>query len=212
MDIQKLKISWLGQCPICERSEHHVETIKGTKDHLYEDDRVKCWCGQTGLIETDNMGSAWCEWDVKEITEHDKFNAYYRKKYPEYWALLPSCNYQACTHHGELFNSWLNAKAQTVPEGFVLVPKSEIGHYYYDESEGMYIDEPDHFLTDLDIGEAQEVKCRDYFDLPSKYAAKVWDEDNQDVGTWEFFNTETEANNVAAHCKAMIEAQEQSHD
>lgn len=99
-----------------------------------------------------------------------------------------------------------------VPEGFVLVPKSEIGHYYYDESEGMYIDEPDHFLTDLDIGEAQEVKCRDYFDLPSKYAAKVWDEDNQDVGTWELFDTEAEANNVAEHCKAMIEAQDQSND
>ena len=105
-----------------------------------------------------------------------------------------------------------SVKAQAVPEGFVLVPKSEIGHYYYDESEGMYIDEPDHFLTDLDIGEAQEVKCRDYFDLPSKYAAKIWDENNQDVGTWGIFDTEAEANNVAAHCKAMIEAQEQSHD
>ena len=103
-------------------------------------------------------------------------------------------------------------QAQAVPEDFVLVPKSEIGHYYYDESEGMYIDEPDHFLTDLDIGEAQEVKCRDYFDLPSKYAAKVWDEDNQDVGAWKFFDTEVEANNVATHCKAMIEVQEQSHD
>ena len=109
----------------------------------------------------------------------------------------------------ELFQA---VKQQATPEGFVLVPKSEIGHYYYDESEGMYIDEPDHFLTDLDVGEAQEVKCRDYFDLPSKYAAKIWDEDNQDVGTWEFFDTEVEANNVAAHCKAMIEAQEQSHD
>ena len=105
-----------------------------------------------------------------------------------------------------------SVKAQAVPEGFVLVPKSEIGHYYYDESEGMYIDEPDHFLTDLDIGEAQEVKCRDYFDLPSKYAAKIWDENNQDVGTWGIFDTEAEANNVAAHCKAMIEAQEQSHE
>lgn len=123
MDIQKLSATWLGPCPTCERTEHKVKTIKGTKDYLYEGDEVNCWCGQTGLIETDNMGSAWCEWDVKEITEHDKFNAYYRKKYPEYWALLPSCNYQACTHHGELFNSWLNAKAQAVPEGFVLVPK-----------------------------------------------------------------------------------------
>ena len=112
----------------------------------------------------------------------------------------------------EALHLWKEAKAQAVPEGFVLVPKSEIGHYYYDESEGMYIDEPDHFLTDLDIGEAQEVKCRDYFDLPSKYAAKIWDENNQDVGTWGIFDTEAEANNVAAHCKAMIEAQEQSHD
>ena len=106
----------------------------------------------------------------------------------------------------------LQAAKSQAPEGFVLVPKSEIGHYYYDESEGMYIDEPDHFLTDLDIGEAQEVKCRDYFDLPSKYAAKIWDENNQDVGTWGIFDTEAEANNVAAHCKAMIEAQEQSHE
>ena len=106
----------------------------------------------------------------------------------------------------------LQAAKSQAPEGFVLVPKSEIGHYYYDESEGMYIDEPDHFLTDLDIGEAQEVKCRDYFDLPSKYAAKIWDENNQDVGTWGIFDTEAEANNVAAHYKAMIEAQEQSHE
>ena len=112
-----------------------------------------------------------------------------------------------------IMGAWMawKTKAQ-VPDGFILVPKSEIGHYYYDESEGMYIDEPDHFLTDLDIGEAQEVKCRDYFDLPSKYAAKIWDENNQDVGTWGIFDTEAEANNVAAHCKAMIEAQEQSHE
>ena len=126
MDIQKLNITWLGPCPTCERTEHKVKTIKGTKDHLYEDDEVKCWCGQTGLIETDCMGNAWCEWYTKAITEYDKFNAYYRKKYPEYWVLLPSCNHQACTHHEGLFNSWLNAKAQAMPEGFVSVPKDII--------------------------------------------------------------------------------------
>lgn len=84
---------------------------------------VKCWYDQTGLIEMDGMGRVWCEWDVKDITEYDKFNTYYRKKHPDYWAVLPSWNHQACTHHESLFNSWVNAKVQTVPEGFVLVPQ-----------------------------------------------------------------------------------------
>ena len=113
----------------------------------------------------------------------------------------------------EMRKSWeISAKQQAVPEGFVLVLKSEIGHYFYDESEGMYIDDPDCFLTDLDIGEVKKVECRDYFDLPSKYAAKIWDEDNQDIGTWGFFDTEVEAKNVAAQCKAMIEAQQSSEE
>mgnify|MGYP003613127278 CR=1 FL=1 len=166
--------------------------------------------------------------DIQEIQEREAFEA---------WAKISIENFVDLEHYGKFYvvqeNSRLTiskreflllaanrgwkawqerAKLQTVPEGFVLVQKSEIGHYYYDESEGMYIDEPDHFLTDLDVGEAQEVKCRDYFDLPSKYAAKIWDENNQDVGTWGIFDTEAEANNVAAHCKAMIEAQEQSHE
>ena len=124
MEINKSKtieINWLGNCPTCDREEHMVSTSEGNKDYLYEDDTVKCWCGQTGLIETDGEGHAWCNWDEKAATEWDNFNLYYRQKYPEYWDLLPKANHQACTHHEELFNSWVEAKSQAVPEGFVLV-------------------------------------------------------------------------------------------
>ncbi len=120
--LKTLKIDWLGNCPTCGREEHTVSTSEGNKDYLYEDDAVKCWCGQTGVIEVGD-GHAWCNWGKKEVSEWDKFNAYYREKYPEYWDLLPKANHQACTHHEELFNTWLAAKSQVVPEGFVLVPK-----------------------------------------------------------------------------------------
>ena len=125
MEINKSKtieINWLGNCPTCDREEHMVSTSEGNKDYLYEDDTVKCWCGQTGVIETDGEGHAWCNWDEKAVSEWDKFNIYYRQKFPEYWDLLPKANHQACQHHEELFNSWVEAKSQAVPEGFVLMP------------------------------------------------------------------------------------------
>jgi hypothetical protein len=125
MELITLKIYWLGNCPTCDREEHTVSTYKGTKNHLYEDDTVKCWCGQTGVIEVDD-GHAWCNWDKKDVSELDKFNNYYREKYPEYWELLPKANHQACSHHEELFNSWVAAKSKAVPEGFVLVPKASL--------------------------------------------------------------------------------------
>lgn len=121
--LKTLNVDWLGHCPTCEREQHTVSTSEGNKDYLYEDDTVKCWCGQTGVIETDGEGHAWCNWDEKAATEWDNFNLYYRQKFPEYWDLLPKANHQACTHHEELFNSWVEAKSQAVPDGFVLVPK-----------------------------------------------------------------------------------------
>ena len=119
MEINKSKtieINWLGNCPTCDREEHMVSTSEGNKDYLYEDDTVKCWCGQTGVIETDGEGHAWCNWDKKAATEWDNFNLYYRQKFPEYWDLLPKANHQACQHHEELFNSWVEAKSQVMPE------------------------------------------------------------------------------------------------
>lgn len=124
--LKTLNVDWLGHCPTCAREEHMVSTLVGNKDYLYEDDTVKCWCGQTGVIEVDGQGHAWCNWDEKAVSEWDKFNIYYRQKYPEYWDLLPKANHQACSHHEELFNSWVTAKSQAVPEGFLLVSYKEL--------------------------------------------------------------------------------------
>jgi hypothetical protein len=126
MNIQKskkLNIFWLGQCPRCERGEHTVTTKNGTEKQLYEGDQVECWCGQTGIIETDGAGVAWCEWDKKPRTDIDNFNDHYREKFPKNWAVLPKSNHQACTHYHDCLGVWQAAKAQTVPEGFVLVPR-----------------------------------------------------------------------------------------
>lgn len=103
-----IKIDWLEQCPKCQRSKFDVTTIKGNHEILFDGDKVKCWCFQSGEIETnDNM--AWVEWDEVVMTDKDHHDSYYRKKYPDFWEQLPSCNYQACEHYQLSLNSWLFA-------------------------------------------------------------------------------------------------------
>lgn len=108
----------------------------------------------------------------------------------------------------------LRAKlAKATPEGFVLVPVKEIKTWFLDESENIYREDPD-WLCDIPIGEVVEVEHRVSYELEQDpvFAAIQWDEINEDVGNYETFDTKEEAEKVAAHCKAMIEAQEQSHD
>lgn len=111
------------------------------------------------------------------------------------------------------WSMWLSAKAQAVPEGFVLVPVKEIKEWYLDESENIYREDP-YWLCDISIGEVVEVEHRVSYELDQDpvFAAIQWDEENGDVGYYETFKTKAEAEKVAAHCKAMVEAQEQSHD
>ena len=103
------------------------------------------------------------------------------------------------------------AKIQSTPEGFVLVPVKEIKTWYLDDSENIYREDPD-WLCDISIGEVVEVEHRvSYeFDQDPVFAAIQWDEKNSDVGYYETFKSKAEAEKVAAHCKAMVEAQEQS--
>ena len=100
------------------------------------------------------------------------------------------------------------AKTQAVPEGFVLVPKKSIEHWYLDEGECLWMDEPDNWLCDMDVGDVQEVEHKEYIVTESNtlYATKVWDGENQDVSSWEFFNSKDDAEKAAEYCKAMIEA------
>ena len=103
--------------------------------------------------------------------------------------------------------------AQAVPEGFVLVPVKEIKEWYLDDSESIYREDPD-WLCDIPIGEVVEVEHRISYELDQDpvFAAIQWDEKNSDVGYYETFKSKAEAEKVAAHCKAMVEAQETPHD
>ena len=109
---------------------------------------------------------------------------------------------------------WQAAKAQAVPEGFVLVAKKSVEHWYLDEGECLWMDEPDNWLCDMDVGDVQEVEHKEYIVTESNtlYATKVWDGENQDVSSWEFFNSKDDAEKAAEYCKAMIETQEPDHD
>ena len=108
-----------------------------------------------------------------------------------------------------------------VPEGFVLVEKKNTEDWYLDDSEGMWWDRDgiDGSLCELDIGEVQAVEHKEYLITENNtlYAAKAWDDANDQVDYWQFFKTKEEAEKAAAYCKTKfndepIEAQEQSNE
>lgn len=103
--------------------------------------------------------------------------------------------------------------AKAVPEGFVLAPVEEVKTWYLDDDESIYREDPD-WLCNTPVGEVVEVERRISYELDQApvFAAITWDEDNQDVGYYETFSTKDEAEKAAAHCKAMIEAQEPAND
>ena len=69
--INKIEIDWLDSCPKCDCSEHVVETVEGTKDWLYNGDKVTCGeCGHTGEIEADGE-TAWVDWDDPQEPAND---------------------------------------------------------------------------------------------------------------------------------------------
>ena len=102
------------------------------------------------------------------------------------------------------WEAWQAAKA--IPEGFVVVPKKSIEHWYLDEGECLWMDEPDNWLCDMDVGDVQEVEHKEYIVTESNtlYATKVWDGENQNVSSWEFFNSKDDAEKAAEYCKAKL--------
>ena len=65
-------------------------------------------------------------------------------------------------------------------------------------------------VTRNQYGDVQEVEHKEYIVTESNtlYATKVWDDEDQAVSSWEFFNSKDDAEKAAEYCKAMIEAQE----
>ena len=111
----------------------------------------------------------------------------------------------------QMWSMWQEAKANAIPDGFVVVPRKSIEHWYLDEGESLWMDEPDNWLCDMDVGDVQEVEHKEYIVTESNtlYATKVWDAEDQAVSSWEFFSSKDDAEKAAEYCKAMIEAQEQ---
>ncbi|NHB56988.1 hypothetical protein G9F32_02925 [Acinetobacter sp. 194] len=117
----------------------------------------------------------------------------------------------------DMWAGWQAAKAQAVPEGFVLVEKSKIESWYLDEYEGMYTDEPDNFLHDLEIGSVQAVKRKDYLIINEQtlYAACPWNKNDETADCWKFYESKAEADLVAENCIKNWndgDSQEPSHD
>ncbi|MCU4631167.1 hypothetical protein KTJ53_16150 [Acinetobacter variabilis] len=108
------------------------------------------------------------------------------------------------------WKAWKEAKAQAIPKGFMLVEKKNLEDWYFDSKESMWWDEADVFLSGLNAGEVLEVQHKEYLvtDTTPKYAAVVWDEDNQTTGTWELFDSKDEAEKAAAYCAAKVEEQD----
>ena len=117
-----------------------------------------------------------------------------------------------------IMGAWMAWKAQTVPEGFVLVEKKNTEDWYLDDCEGMWWnhDGIDGSLCELDIGEVQAVEHKEYLITENNtlYATRVWDDANDQVDCWQFFKTKEEAEKAAAYCKAKFyeEAQEPAND
>lgn len=101
---------------------------------------------------------------------------------------------------------------QAVPDTHVLVEKKNTEDWYLDEDECMWFDHDgiDNSLCDLDAGQVQAIKHKEYLITESNtlFATKVWDEANEQIGSWDFFKTKEEAEKAATHCKAMVKASE----
>ena len=117
---------------------------------------------------------------------------------------------------------WLRAKrdvkAQAVPEGFVLVPKENISCYWQDN------DEPENFCSNesdfdclgdcIDLGEIMEINKFTQAHVNKEILFGTWFAEAIDPSEKAnfFVGTHAECLEIVAKNKAMIEAQEQSHE
>ena len=104
-------------------------------------------------------------------------------------------------------------KAQAVPEGFVLVPKSDLEswHLWDGDSDNMYRDHySESICDDVELGAVFEIDAKMAFKVAPIYVVPIYSD--SDDYEYEEFESEELAKKAAADNKAMIEAQEQSHD
>lgn len=108
----------------------------------------------------------------------------------------------------QLWELWQAAKAQAIPDGYVLVDEKCAEDWYLDESENIYHKDPD-WLCNIPIGEVVEVDHYVAANLGNHpvFAVIQWDDEAGEPGYYKTFISKEMAEKAAAHCKAMIEAQ-----
>ena len=115
-------------------------------------------------------------------------------------------------------DAWQAAKAQAVPEGFVLVPKENISCYWQDN------DEPENFCSNesdfdclgdcIDLGEIMEINKFTQAHVNKEILFGTWFAEAIDPSEKAnfFVGTHAECLEIVAKNKAMIEAQEPTND
>lgn len=118
----------------------------------------------------------------------------------------------------EVREQWQSAKAQAVPEGFVLVEKSKVRTWYQDD------DEPENFCnseSDLDcLGDCLDdddiiaVNIHESAHISTRKVFGVWKSNSPTDIQSKFIlvDSHEEAEKIVASNKAMIEAQEPTND
>ena len=116
------------------------------------------------------------------------------------------------------WEAWQAAKAQAVPEGFVLVPKENISCYWQDN------DEPENFCSNesdfdclgdcIDLGEIMEINKFTQAHVNKEILFGTWFAEAIDPSEKAnfFVGTHAECLEIVAKNKAMIEAQEPAND
>ena len=159
--------------------------------------------------------------------EREAFEAWYRKEYDntviddsEFSEILGEyeSNYYWVDELNQSWMAWQAAKAQAVPEGFVLVPKENISCYWQDN------DEPENFCSNesdfdclgdcIDLGEIMEINKFTQAHVNKEILFGTWFAEAIDPSEKAnfFVGTHAECLEIVAKNKAMIEAQEQSHE
>ena len=120
--------------------------------------------------------------------------------------------------NGAFYGFEQSAKSQAVPEGFVLVPKENISCYWQDN------DEPENFCSNesdfdclgdcIDLGEIMEINKFTQAHVNKEILFGTWFAEaiNPSEKANFFVGTHAECLEIVAKNKAMIEAQEQSHE
>lgn len=207
MDIQEKQARWALEKPLFEAEFIHSHLLpffnfnENTGDYEINSDCVANAEDEDQKVAYETLNSGWVMW------LRAKRNAKAQSVQAEFE--IGQLKDRITELLDERQDLYAQIEAQAVPEGFVLVPVKEIKTWYLDDSESIYREDPD-WLCDIPIGEVVEVEHRVSYELEQDpvFAAIQWDEENSDIGYYETFKSKVEAEKVAAHCKAMVEAQE----